>query len=155
MLRKVDGIFMTAITEPFQGAKIDPEVTKILRKMEKISQHDFYLTGSFSIKAEEPEDIDFFCRSSSSLRNHLISLGFKPEFRSYADSSFQEVLTFSSQDSYWSIGINQIHVQLIFPFLMDKKEEAQKQYELLAPFLSKDLSKDRLRSLWEILMGRS
>ena len=155
MLQRINEMPLSATTfGALRNVKIDPEVTRILRKMEKESLEVFYLTGSFSIETREPDDIDFFCINSSYVRKFLRSLGFKAEFLSYADSSFQEVLMFTPKDNYWSMGINQIHVQLIHPYLMDKKEEAQKQYELLAPFLSRNLSKDSLRSLWEILMDR-
>ena len=130
---------------------IAPEVTHILRMMMQEDFADFYLTGSFSIGGKEPKDIDFFALASNELRAALVSHGFNPEFGAYGDSSFQEVLIFNAPHNFWGDCISQIHVQLIYPWMLDRKIAAQRQFEKLSPYL-KDLSKNRMRSLWEILM---
>lgn len=152
MLYRSDGTSLSATAfGAIRNVKISPEITSILYKMKR-SYYRFHLTGSFSVDWREPEDIDFFCCNDSGVRAYLKSLGFISEFLSYADSCFKEVLSVSIPHCFLTDSISKIHVQLIFPHLMDKKLRAQIWYEELSPYLSPDLSKDRLRSLWETLM---
>ena len=152
MLKTVEGKELSVTFFGTQrNVKIYPEVTHILRMMQE-DFADFYLTGSFSIKGREPEDIDFFTLASNELRAALVSHGFNPVFGAYGDSSFQEVLVFNAPHNFWGDYISQIHVQLIYPWLLDKKIAAQRKFEQLSPYLREYLTKDRMRSLWEILM---
>jgi len=151
MLETVEG---KKLSVTFLGARknttLSPNIARILRKMEKSVFDKFYLTGSFSVSGKIPDDIDFFCCYTEQTKAALLSYGFCSEFSAYGDSSFQEVLIYQTDWNLWGDEISQIHVQLIYPWMLDRKIVAQKQFEKLSPYL-KDLSKDRMRSLWEIL----
>lgn len=159
MLRRVDRASLTTkdliSLAIFRDADISPELREILRKLEKSSLHDFYLTGSFSKQSGiAPADLDFFCVSTNGVFDFLIGHGFRVERGLYAEKTFAKVLRYipGNLPSHWSI--SHIDIQLVHPHLLDRKIYAQSLYEDLSPYL-KDLCEGDNRRLWRLLMFRA
>ena len=134
-----------------QGTGISLELREIIKKLESSSFYTFYLTGSFSENSlTVPNDLDFFCVSSGDVSSSLIRHGFRSNLGIYAEETFARVYRYLPR---WSYGkkIEHLDIQLVHPYLFDRKMYAQHLYEKLSTYL-KDLCGNDRKELWKFLM---